>query len=214
LVGGPERVQKFFGQDAQLKQLWIRKTIPKIKRTVKKYKAVLYFEDEASVSLAPMIGKTWSVKGKKAFVDVSGKRGSISAMSAISTTGQLLFSLYDKRITSNEVVEFLTHMLQHHPRRHIVVIMDQAPPHTSAKVRCFIEQQRRLHVFYLPPYSPELNPDEKVWNYLKHEALKNHQAKNKCELKRLTRKKLKQMSRNASLLRALFFRSCVAEFMN
>ena len=208
----PEK--RFFGQDAELKQEWIKRTIPKIKKTMKKYGAVLYFEDEASVSLAPMIGKTWSVRGQRAFVEVTGNRGSISAMSAISTTGQLLFSLHDKKITSNEVIEFLTQILRHHPRRHVVVVMDQAPPHTSKKVKHFISTQRRLHVFYLPPYSPDLNPDEKVWNYLKHEALKNHQAKNKTKLKKLTRKKLKEMSNDRSLLKALFFRSCVAEYMN
>ena len=70
-------------------------------------------------------------------------------------------------------------MLKHHPRRHLVVVMDQAPPHTSKKTRAFIDSQRRLHVFYLPKYSPDWNPDEKVWNHLKHHELKGHQAKTK-----------------------------------
>ena len=52
-------------------------------------------------------------------------------MSAITGSGQLLFRLHDRRITSEEVIEFLDQMLKHHPRRHLVVVMDQAPPHTS-----------------------------------------------------------------------------------
>ena len=104
-------------------------------------------------------------------------------------------------------------MLLHHPRRHLVVVMDQATPHTSQLTCQFIECQKRLHVFYLPPYSPAWNPDEKVWNHLKCQELKSHQAKSKEELKRLTQNKLQAMSKNQKLLRGIYFRCCVADFL-
>ena len=63
--------------------------------------------------------------------------------------------------------------------------MDRAPPHTSKKTQDFIVSQKRLHVFYLPKYSPDWNPDEKIWNHLKHQELKGHRAKTKEELKEL-----------------------------
>ena len=52
--------------------------------------------------------------------------------------------------------------LSNHKRRHLVVVMDQAPCHTSKMVKKFIESKKRLHVFFLPPKSPEYNPDEQV----------------------------------------------------
>lgn len=76
----------------------------------------------------------------------------------------------------------------------------------------FIGEQPRLHVFHLPKYSPDWNPDEKVWNHLKHQELKGHQAKTKAELKEMAQKKLETMSNNPSLLRGIFFRCCVADF--
>ncbi len=132
-------------------------------------------------------------------------------MSAISKPGHLLFRLLEKRIASGEVIDFLAQMLKHHPRRHLVVVMDQARPHTSKKTKAYIESQRRLHVFYLPSYSPDWNPDEKVWNHLKHHELKSHQAKTKDELKRLTRRKLQSMAKRPELLRGLYFRCCVSD---
>ena len=102
---------------------------------------------------------------------MTGKRAGVAATSAISRSGQLLFRLLDKRIASKEVIEFLGQMLRHHQRRHLIVVMDQAPPHTSKKTRAWIDTQPRLHVFHLPEYSPDWNPDEKVWNYLKHTEL-------------------------------------------
>src|SRR3974377_1798802 len=104
-------------------------------------------------------------------------------------------------------------MLQFHKRRHLVVVMDQAPPHTSQMTTAYIEDQPRLHVFYLPKYSAAWNPDEKVWNHLKHHELKAHKARTREELKVLTTRKLKGMSKNPRLLRGLFFRCCVADFL-
>jgi len=134
-------------------------------------------------------------------------------MSAITQTGRLVFRLLEKRIASNEVISFLEQILEHHKRRHVVVVMDKAPPHTSKKTQNFVESQKRLHVFHLPSYSPDWNPDEKVWNHLKHQELKGHQARTTPEMKQLAGRKLSKMSRNPSQMRGIFFRCCVAELL-
>lgn len=205
----PERA--YYELDEDTRQKWVRIEVPKIRRTVKKHRAILYFQDESNVSLTAFLGKTWAPRGQTPRVQVTGKRGGVAAMSAISKAGHLLFQLYEKRIASPEVIAFLGQMLAHHPRRHLVVIMDQAPPHTSRITTDYIHQQRRLHVYYLPKYSPDWNPDEKVWNHLKHQELKAHQAKTKAELRQLTKQKLKRMSNDPSLIRGLYFRCCVAD---
>ena len=205
----PER--QYYELDEGARKKWIRYEVPNIRKAVEKYRAILYFQDEANVSLTAFLGKTWSPCGQTPKAKVTGKRGGVAAMSAISRRGHLLFRLHNKRIASPEVIDFLKQMLKHHPRRHLVVVMDQAPPHTSKKTKAFIESQKRLHVFYLPKYSPDWNPDEKVWNHLKHQELTRHQAKTKEELTKLTRRKLQSMSKRPSLIRGLYFRCCVAD---
>jgi len=207
----PER--QYFEVDEKVRQEWLRTEVPTIRKTVRQFRAILYFQDESNVSLTAFLGKTWARCGQTPRVPVTGKRGGVSAMSALSGQGRLLFRLFDKRICSGEVIYFLDQMLQFHKGRHLVVVMDQAPPHTSQMTTAYIEGQPRLHVFYLPKYSPDWNPDEKVWNHLKHHELKAHKAKTKDELKALTKTKLKGMSKNPSLLRGLFFRCCVADFL-
>jgi hypothetical protein len=64
-----------------------------------------------------------------------------------------------------------------------------------------------------PKYSPDWNPDEKVWNHLKHQELKGHQAKTKEELTVLANQKLTAMSNKAELLQGIFFRCCMAEVL-
>lgn len=207
----PER--QYFEADPEIRRRWQAETIPMIRETLEKTRGILYCEDEASVCLTPLLGKTWAERGKPRKVLVTGARASIAAMSAISPKGRLVFRLHDKRITSVEVIDFLKQLLRQHPRRHVVVVMDQAKPHTSKMTRAFIEKRARLHVFYLPPYSPDWNPDEKVWNHLKNHELKAHKATNKQELYRLTEEKLENMSDDSALLHGLYFRCCVAELL-
>jgi transposase len=206
----PER--QYFQLDEEARKEWMRSEAPRIRRAVRKHDALLYFQDEANVSLTAFLGKTWAPRGKTPRQKVTGTRGGVAAISAINGSGRLLFKLHEKRICSEEVIDFLGQMLKHHPRRHLVVVMDQAPPHTSHKTMNYVESKPRLHVFHLPKYSPDWNPDEKVWNHLKHQELKSHQAKTKPELRDLTEAKLKTMSANPSLLRGIFFRCCVADY--
>jgi hypothetical protein len=63
-----------------------------------------------------------------------------------------------------------------------------------------------------PEYSPDWNPDEKVWNHLKHQELKAHTARTKAELHKLTKTKLSSMANDRSLVRGIYFRCYVADF--
>ena len=208
----PER--EYYEIDEATRKKWLRYEVPKIRRAVTEHHAILYFQDESNISLTAFLGKTWAPCGQTPKAKVTGKRAGVAATSAISRRGQLLFRLLDKRIASKEVIEFLDQMLRHHRRRHLVVVMDQAPPHTSKKTKAWIDDQPRLHVFHLPKYSPDWNPDEKVWNHLKHQELASHQAKTKVELKQLARRKLQSMAKRPQLMKGLFFRCCVAELFN
>jgi transposase len=206
----PER--RYFELNEEARQEWLRTEAPRIRAAVQKFRAILYFQDESNVSLTAFLGKTWAFRGQPAHVTVTGKRGGVTAMSALSGQGRLVFQLFSQRIASEQVMQFLGQMLKHHRKRHLVVVMDQAPPHVSKKTKGYIASQRRLHVYYLPKYSPDWNPDEKVWNHLKHHELKGHQARTKEQLHTLTQTKLETMSKNPTLLKGQFFRCCVADF--
>ena len=71
-------------------------------------------------------------------------------MPAIDSRGRLVFRLYEKRIASAEAIEFLGQLLRHHPRRHLVVVMDRAPPHTSKKTESSYSRRRRTGVYDKP----------------------------------------------------------------
>jgi transposase len=205
---------RYYEANTKEQKAWQNTVVPKIKGIVRKHKAILYFEDESNISLTPVVGKSWSPKGQKVIQRITGKKGSVSAISAVSFSGHLIFNVHDagKRFKSDDIISFLSQMLEYHSRRHLVVVMDQAPCHKSKTVKGFISKQKRLHVFYLPPRSPEFNPDEKIWDHLKNKELRDHKATTTSDLKRLTKKKLRKMSKNKKQLLGIYRRSEAANF--
>jgi len=203
-----KKAEKNYHQGSEIElEKWLKTTLPQIKELAKKKRSIVYYEDEAKISLTTTVGKTWSPVKKRAVVKVTGNRGGINAISAITSSGQLQFNLLNnKTIASKQVIEFLTQLLKHHKKRYLIVVMDQAPCHTSNAVKKFEKSKKRLKIFYLPAYWPKLNPDEKVWNHLKNYELNSHQAKNRDELLKLTTKKLKVMSKDEKLIRGIFLR--------
>ena len=198
----PEK--RYSQQDQKLVEKWIQEEWPGVQKWAWENRAIIYFEDESGVSLAPVIGKTWAPKGKTPIVRVTGKRGGVLAMSAISPSGRMCFRLEKRRVNTDVLMEFLNQISAQHPRRKVGVIMDQAPCHVAKKIKALNEESTRLRVFHLPPYSPDLNPDEKVWRHMKHVTMKNHQAQDKKQLGRLVIGALRAIQKNPKLTKKFF----------
>lgn len=185
---------------------WLKNKFPEILKEVKKRRGILYFLDEANVKMTSNVGKTWSPKGQRAILKVTGKRGGISALSAISKSGYLLFNVYDDTIKSADVVQFLEFMLEHHKRRHLFVLLDNATVHHANKIKDVVAKNPRLHVEYLPRYWPKYNPDEFVWNYLKNVEMKSYSAKNTRNLMKMVVTKLTKIADNLNTILGIFMR--------
>lgn len=156
----PER--RALEQDPTSRREWIENELPKIRKLAKKEKALIFFEDEAAVRLTPVVGTTWAPVGKTPIVKVTGKRATISVMSAVSETGKLFFKLPEETINSTMFIYFLEALCREYPRRRIFVIADQAPAHVAKAVKAYVASNKRLRLFYLPPYSPDFNKDNNV----------------------------------------------------
>ena len=112
------------------------------------------------------------------------------------------FQIFEKTIGSEQVIEFLKHLLRHIPGD-LLLVWDRLPAHRSRVTQEFIRDQRgRLLIEYLPPYEPELNPVEYLWAHCKHHELPNVCAKNLWDLSEGARRTLKRMRRRPRLILA------------
>jgi len=202
----PQKPERFaFQRNRRAIRRWKLKEWPKIEEHRRRWQAMLYFQDESGVSLTPVLGRTWAPKGKTPKVLVTGNRGGLCVTSAISPAGKLIFRIEKGKVNAKMHIEFLKKIMKQHPNRKIIVIEDNSPVHKAKIVDKFVEQnKKRLAVYRLPSYAPELNPDEHVWEYLKAYELKTHQAKNEDELKHLVKRKMHKIQRNKQLILSFF----------
>lgn len=170
----PQRpVWKAYQQKPEEVQKWLTDEYPKIHKLAKQMKAKIYFADEAGVRSDHHSGTTWAKKGETPVVSSTGARFALNILSAVSAQGELRFMTVQGSVTSNTFVDFIKRLI-HGSDTMVFLIVDGHSIHKAKSVARFIEQdsiKQQFRLFFLPPYSPELNPDERLWNDLKNNKI-------------------------------------------
>jgi transposase len=179
----PQRpLYRAYEQDPERVAEWKEKTFPQIQARAKKAGAAIFFADEASVRTSYHAGTTWAPVGKTPVVAGSGRTRSISMVSAISPRGELHFQVHETGIRQEEFLGFCKALIAD-AGRPVFLIMDNSQVHRAKILTAYAaESNGALTLFFLPPYSPELNPDEWVWKNVKHDNLGRASAKSEGEL--------------------------------
>ncbi|NLH73379.1 MAG: IS630 family transposase, partial [Verrucomicrobia bacterium] len=171
-----------YEQNPALVERWLQEEYPAIRAKAKRIGADIYFADEAGVRSVTHSGTTWSPKGQTPIVLSTGKRFGLNLISAVSPRGLLRFMVVKGKIGSKQVCEFIRRLM-HGAKRPIILIFDGSSMHKSKMIKeCIESYGGKLEVFYLPPYSPELNPDEQVWDDLKSNGLNRAEIRDEDDL--------------------------------
>ena len=202
----PER--RALEQDSQEVREWKNQKLPEILADVQKNRAFLFYADESLISLIPYVGKTWTFPKAKPIARVSGRRGQhIGITAAVNEQGRLCFELTqeDETFTSRIFLRFVRKLRKEFPSRKIVLIVDGAPIHIAKIVRKFQEKhEAHFRLEILPAYSPELNPTEKTWGFVKTKKLNASTATNKEELRQKTQDIMKNLKNDKSRISSFF----------
>jgi len=197
-------LRRAYEQNPELVQTWLDEDFPKIQAMAKKEGATLYFADEAGVRSDFHAGTTWAPKGQTPVVEATGQRYGLNMISAISPRGEMRFMTVEGRMNADKFIEFLKRLL-HKAERPVFLIVDGHPSHRARKVFEFVRKRKgMLRLFFLPPYSPELNPDELVWNHLKNHGVGKRIVRSREELKRVVIGHLRFLQKTPALVRAFF----------
>ena len=193
-----------YQQNPELIQKWIDEEYPKIRRQAREVGAEIYFGDEAGVRSDFHSGTTWGKRGHTPIVSSTGARFSLNMISAVSPRGQMRFMITNTRVTAKVFIEFLNRLMVN-ASGPIFLIVDGHPTHKAKCVRRFIEsQQGKLKLFLLPPYSPELNPDEYVWNDLKNNCIGRKVLVSKAQLRKQVLSHLRKLQKMPALIMSFF----------
>jgi transposase len=192
-------------RDEALVQQWLKREYPKIKKMAKMQGADIYFGDAAHIRSDHHSGKTWGKKGETPIVVSTGARHGISLISAITSKGKMRFMIKEKGgVNSDVFIEFLKRLMVG-ARRKIFLILDRGPAHISKKTKAFVATLKgKLQVFYLPPYSPDTNPDELVWKHLKSDTVGRMVTTSKADFKHHVVSSMLSLQRRPDKIRAFY----------
>ena len=184
-------------RDEALVQKWLKKDYPEIRKMAKKQGADIYFGDAAHIRSDHHAGRTWGKKGETPIVETTGARHGMSLLSAISSRGHMRFMIKQQGgVNAAVFIEFLKRLIAG-AERTIFLIVDRGPAHIARKTRAFVESLNGSpRLFYLPPYSPDRNPDELVWKHLKADTVGRMAITSKDDFKAKVRSSMRQLQNN------------------
>ena len=185
-------LRRAYEKDPVAVQKWLDKTYPEIRKQAQKEDALLYWGDEMGIRSDHATGRTYGKRGQTPVVPGSGRRFSCNMISTITNRGHLMFMVFDQSFNTSVFLDFLRRMIKQNERK-VFLILDNHKVHHAKKVARWVEKhQKEIRLFFLPSYSPELNPDERLNCDVKLNAVGRKRAKNATEMKDNVRSYLKK----------------------
>ncbi len=201
----PQRpVWRAYQQRPEDVRRWLEQEYPQIRAEAQRAHGRIFFADEAGVRSDHHAGTTWAPKGRTPVVSSTGARFGLNLMSAVSPRGEFRFMVTQGRVGARTFVEFLKRLV-YNADRPIFLIVDRHPAHRAQMVQRYVASlEGKLRLFFLPPYSPELNPDERVWNDLKNNSIGRKAITSPVHLKREVVSHLRSIQKSPDRVRAFF----------
>ena len=141
-------------------QRWLDEEYPAIAERAKAEGAQIHWGDETGLRSDAQHGRSYAPKGQTPAINLSAKRVSTNMISAITNQGKVRFMLYQQGMNAQLLIKFLRRLIDDSERK-VFLILDNLRVHHAKVVRQWLEEHKeQIEVFYLPAYSPELNPDE------------------------------------------------------
>jgi transposase len=189
--------------EAQVK-MWLQAQYPRIKRRAKLENAEIYWGDETGLRSDESRHRGYSPRGRTPVVQLPARRKSLSLISAITNQGKVRFMIYPGALRPKTLVKFMSRLIRDAPRK-VYLILDNLNVHKSREVRLWLEAHRaQIEVFYLPPYSPDLNPDEYLNGDLKRAVHQDVAPKDALQLKLIAQRHLRVIQRARRRVRNYF----------
>ena len=197
-------LRRAYERDPKEIRQWLDERYPKLRRRAKKHGAKIYFLDEAGFHSDPVLGRSYGLKGQTPVVRTSGQRQSINAISAVNAKGEFWYNIYSGKLNAGRFVEFLRDFMKGR-RERVFLVVDGHPSHKAKLVAAYVKSLRgKLELHFLPPYAPDLNPDEFVWGYAKTNGVSKKPLRQNESLKERVRSDLESIKQSKQLVKSFF----------
>jgi len=191
-------------QDAERVKEWMEQDFPVIAEKARAENAEIYWGDETALQNTANYIKGYAPIGKTPVLEVEAKKLKLNMLSAISNKGKLRFTITKESVNADILIDFMQRLIKDTGRK-VLLILDNLRVHHSKKVMAWLKNHKdKIELFYLPPYSPEYNPDEYLNSNLKREMSKKPIPKSEKELNSNARSVLKKTQLNPARIISYF----------
>jgi transposase len=203
-------LRRAYERDPAAIKRWTSEVFPRLRSRAKRVGAPIFFLDEAGVRSDQVLGRTWGLRGQTPEVPTSGRRQSVSAISAVNARGAFWYEIYTQRLNALGFVELLKHFMRSR-KGPVFLVLDGHPAHIAKAVAQYVQSLKgRLELHFLPGYAPELNPDEFVWNHLKRQGVSKKPLRRDESLRSRVQADLAAIHSRPALVRSFFHAPTVA----
>jgi len=153
-------LRRAYEQNPKMVDQWLGEQYPAIAARAKQEKAEIHWGDETGLCSDSQHGRSYAPKGKTPAIRLCAKRERINLISSITNQGKVRFMIYKKTMNAQLMIRFLERLIKDADRK-IFLILDNLRVHHSKILKAWVEDHKdQIELFFLPSYSPELNPDE------------------------------------------------------
>ena len=197
-------IRRAYEQNPAAVRRWLRRVYPAIRALARRERATIFWEDETGMRSDHQAGTSYGRRGHTPVIPGTGQRFRCNMLSAITNRGRLNFMVFKQRFTAPVFLDFLRRLARQ-AKRKVFLIVDGHPVHRSGRVTQWRQQHtQRLRLFFLPGYSPELNPDEMLNQDVKANAVGRQRPHDQVELLRNVRGHLRSRQRQPQIVRRYF----------
>ena len=197
-------LRRAYERDPVAVQHWLDEEYPAIEKQAKAENAEIHWGDQMGLRSDHQTGTSYGRRGQTPVIPGTGQRFRCNMMSTITNRGELSFMVFKENFNGAVFIKFVTRLLRLRQRK-VLLIVDRHPGHRSAEVQRWLARHaERLEVFFLPGYSPDLNPDEFLNQDVKSNALGRQRPATRAELIDDVRSYLRSTQRQPTIVKSYF----------
>ena len=198
-------IKKAYEQRPEAVQKWLDEANPLIEQRARTEGGEIHWGDETALVNTDVRGRSYAPAGKTPVVfAVGGTRQKLSMIATVTNQGKTRWMIIDEAFNSDKLIEFLEALIKDAGKK-VFLILDNLRAHHSKPVKAWMAQrQDRIELFYLPSYSPELNPEERLNADLKHAIQSKVPARTKAKLKTAATEHMLKLAQSPERVKAFF----------
>lgn len=197
-------LRRAYERDEKEIHQWKEEKYPALRKRARQRGADIFFLDEVGVRSDSPLGRSYGLKGQTPVVKTSGQRQKINAISAVNAKGAFWYSVYSGMLTAVLFIVMLKDLMKGR-KKPVMLVVDGLPVHKAKSVAQYVQSTKgRLELHFLPPYAPDLNPDEFVWSHLKQNGTSKKPLHKNEALRQRVETDLAGIKQDRKLVRSFF----------